>query len=111
MCLRSPYFHTSLQHCSNVGRLAFLDAQKNMNTINTIANTIMEEDGPISYIVELLEDPEDAVDNLKPELEKVKDKATKSRELCEDIKKKFEFWHLMIDHLGLVALNLGSQYQ
>ena len=104
--LRSKYFHTNLQHCSDVGRLAFLDAQKRMNKINSVARTMMEDGGSISYIVELLEDPEDAKHNLKPEMEQVRNTAKDCRENCEAIKQKFEYWYLVINHLGQTALDL-----
>ncbi|KAH8645552.1 hypothetical protein BGZ61DRAFT_542705, partial [Ilyonectria robusta] len=107
--LPSKYFHTNLQHCSDVGRLAFLDAQKRMNKINRVARTMMEDGGSVSYIVELLEDPEDAKLNLKPELDEVKKTAVDCREECEDVKKKFEYWQRVIIHLSQTALDLRGE--
>jgi hypothetical protein len=80
-----------------------------MNKINSVARTMMEDGGGISYIVELLEDPEDAKFNLKPEMEEVKNTATDCRENCEEIKKKFEYWQLVINHLGQIALDLRGR--
>jgi hypothetical protein len=105
---KSKYFHTNPQHCSDVGRLAFLDSQQRMNKVNAAARSMMEDGGSVSYIVELLEDPEDAKINLKPELEEVRITATDCREECEAIKKKFEYWQIvMIVHLSQTALGLS----
>jgi hypothetical protein len=95
-------------HCSDLGRLAFLDAQKRMNTINTIARALMEDGGKISYIVELLEDPADARNNLKPEMDAVKARAIECSNECEEIKKRFDYWHLVINHLSVNALDLSG---
>ncbi|KAH6869283.1 hypothetical protein B0T10DRAFT_594845 [Thelonectria olida] len=107
--LPSKYFHTNLHHCSDVGRLAFLDAQQRINKINSIARTMMEDGGSVSCIVELLEDPEDAKLNLKPELDGVKRTAVDCRKECEDVKKKFEYWHRVIIHLSQTALDLRAE--
>ncbi|KAF4454852.1 hypothetical protein F53441_2722 [Fusarium austroafricanum] len=107
--LPSRYFHTNLQHCSDVGRLAFLDAQQKMNKINAVARSMMDGGGSVSYIVELLEDPEDAKMNLKPELDEVKRIATDCREECESVKKKFEYWQHVIIHLSHTALDLRGE--
>lgn len=80
-----------------------------MNKINSVARTMMEDGGSISYIVELLEDPEDAKYNLKPEMEEVRNTATDCRENCEEIKQKFEYWQLVINHLGRTALDLRGR--
>jgi len=106
---RSKYFHTNLQHCSDVGRLAFLDAQKRMNKINSVARSMMDDGGNISYIVQLLEDPDDAKHNLKPELEEVKNTASKCRKECEDMKEKFEYWQSLIIYLSNATLDLHSK--
>jgi hypothetical protein len=90
--------------------MAFLDAQQRMNKINTVARSMMEDGGSVSYIVELLEDPQDARNNLKPEMEEVRKTAVDCREECQDIKKKFEYWQLVINHLSLTALDLRGKF-
>jgi hypothetical protein len=80
-----------------------------MSTMNSVAQTMMQDNGSISYIVELLEDPEDAKYNLKPEMEEVRGKATECRKNCEAIKQKFEYWQLVILHLGQTALDLRGK--
>lgn len=69
----------------------------------------MKDGGRLSYIVELLEDPEDAKDNLKPEMELLKKQAAECSEECEMIQKKFEYWHCVINHLSTNALDNISE--
>jgi hypothetical protein len=106
---RSRYFHTNLQQCSDVGRMAFLDAQIRMNKIKAIAEAMMEDGGSISYIIEMLEDPDDARDNLKPEIEDLKATATKCREECLEITKKFVYWEHLVNHLSSSALDISGK--
>jgi hypothetical protein len=93
-------------HCSDLGRLAFLEAQRRMYKINRIAESMMEEGGGIGYVIELLEDPDDAVDNLKPAMEEIQTTAKECRENCQEITKRFEYWHAVINHLSTTALDL-----
>jgi predicted transcriptional regulator len=80
-----------------------------MNKINAVARSMMEDGGSVTYIVQLLEDPEDAKYNLKPELEEVKKTAADCRKECEEMKKKFEYWQSVILHLGQTTLDLKSK--
>jgi hypothetical protein len=91
---RSKYFHTNLQHCSDVGRLAFLDAQRRMSTIAATAQRMIGEQGSIGYIIDLLEDPEDARYDLKP----------------IEIKAKFEYWYLVLIHLKNTSFSKRGTY-
>ena len=95
-----------MQHCIDVGRAAFFDAQKRLNKTNTAVRSMMAEGGSISYIVELLEDPEDTKLNLKPELEKVRKTMTECGEECKATREKFEYWQLVILHLSRTAMDL-----
>lgn len=101
---RSKYFRTNLQHCSDVGRLAFLDAQHNMATIRATAKSLIAEEGSIGYIIDLLEDPEDAKFNLGPEIASVQKSATKCLETAKAVTGKFEYWYLVITHLKQTSL-------
>ncbi|MCJ1401423.1 hypothetical protein MMC11_004636 [Xylographa trunciseda] len=103
--LRSKYFHTNLQHCSDVGRLAFLDAQHSMNNIRGTARGMIAEEGTIAYIIDLLEDPEDARYNLKPEIKAIRDSAKKCLENAQAVASKFQYWHLVICHLRQTSLS------
>jgi hypothetical protein len=109
MC-RSKYFHTNLQHCSDVGRLAFLDAQHGMATIRATARSMIAEEGSIGYIIDLLEDLEDARHNLKPEIEALKQTAKKCLESATAITAKFEYWYLVIIHLRQTSLSKRGKY-
>ncbi|KAH7088202.1 hypothetical protein FB567DRAFT_333287 [Paraphoma chrysanthemicola] len=104
--LPSPYFHTNLLHCSDLGRSAFLEAQKRMSKINSTAFSLMEDGGQLGYLIELLEDPEDAKRNLKPAMQELKAQAEKCGHEVAHIQKKFEYWHLVINHLGTNALDI-----
>jgi hypothetical protein len=65
---------------------------------------MIEEEGSIGYIIDLLEDPEDARYNLKPELEAVKKTAKKCLDAAKAITSKFEYWYLVIIHLKQTGL-------
>lgn len=96
-------------HCSDLGRLAFLNAQNRMNKIKSITKSMMADGGKISYIMELLEDPEDAKFNLKPAMEDVKAKAASCGDEVTHIKEKFDYWHRVINHLSTSALTMSSK--
>lgn len=80
-----------------------------MNTIRATARTLIDEEGSIGYILDLLEDLEDARFNLKPELEAVKSKAAKCLESAKAMTAKFEYWHLLIMHLSQTSLHTQSK--
>jgi len=107
--LPSKYFHTNLQHCSDVGRLAFLDAQHGMSTIRATARSMIAEEGNLGYIIDLLEDPEDARYNLKPEIAALKKTANKCLANATAITAKFEYWYLVIIHLRQTSLTKKGQ--
>jgi hypothetical protein len=81
-----------------------------MHKINTVSKSMMKDGGRISYIVELLEDVKDARDNLKPEMELLKKEANDCSNECKEIQKKFEYWHLVINHLSLNASELLGMF-
>ncbi|KAK3374692.1 hypothetical protein B0H63DRAFT_480744 [Podospora didyma] len=103
--LPSKYFHTNLQYCSDMGKIAFRDAQHGMNTIRKTAQSMIAPEGSIACIVDLLEDPEDARYNLKPEIAAVKKTANKCLDNAKAITAKFEYWHLVIMHLHQTSLS------
>ncbi|OCL11172.1 hypothetical protein AOQ84DRAFT_287772 [Glonium stellatum] len=103
--LPSKYFHTNLQHCSDIGRFAFLDAQHCMNNIRATARGMIAEEGTIAYIIDLLEDPEGARYNLKPEIKALRDSAKKCLENSQAVASKFQYWHLVICHLKQTSLS------
>jgi hypothetical protein len=107
---RSKYFHTNLQHCSDVGRLAFLDAQRRMSTIAATAQRMIGEQGSIGYIIDLLEDPEDARYDLKPEIEALKETAKECLVSAIEIKAKFEYWYLVLIHLKNTSFSKRGTY-
>jgi hypothetical protein len=106
---RSTFFHTNLLHCSDLGRLAFLEAQNRMSRINSTATSMMIDGGQIGYIIELLEDLEDARLNLKPEMEELKAQASKCGIEVTQIKGKFDYWYRVILHLSKSALDIHSR--
>lgn len=66
---------------------------------------MIEPEGSISYIIELLSDPEDARYNLKPEIAAIKKTAQKCLENAEQISQKFRYWYLVIMHLKTTSLS------
>jgi hypothetical protein len=59
----------------------------------------------LGYIIDLLEDPEDARRNLKPELQAVKKTANKCLESAQSFTSRFEWWYLVITHLKETSLS------
>jgi len=76
-----------------------------MSTIRATARSMIAEQGSIGYIVDLLEDPEDARYNLKPEIEALKKTANKCLTSATAITAKFEYWYLVILHLKKTSLS------
>jgi len=99
-----------LQHCSDIGRLAFLEAQKRMNSLRSTAQSMIEEEGSIGYIIDLLEDSEDARYNLKPEVDRVRAMANDCLKNAKAITDKFEYWHLVICHLKQTSLTQRGKW-
>ncbi|CAM1508181.1 Fc.00g050290.m01.CDS01 [Cosmosporella sp. VM-42] len=106
--LRSKRFHISLQHCCDIGRLAFLDAHKQMNSVRSTLHAMIAEAGSIGFIVELLEDPEDARYNLKPEIVQVRKIASDCLKNTKAITDKFEYWRMVTCHLKQTSLTMSA---
>jgi hypothetical protein len=75
-----------------------------MATIRATARSLTAEEGNIGYIIDLLEDPEDAKYNLKAEIDAVRDYSKKCHEAAKEITAKFQYWHLVITHLKQASL-------
>ncbi|KAK0648356.1 hypothetical protein B0T16DRAFT_408077 [Cercophora newfieldiana] len=104
--LPSQYFHTNLVACGNLGRLAFLDAESEMGTINSIAADKISEYGSIQYILNLLQhDPKGAKQRLRRELEVIRGDSQASLEAAKRIEKRFRGWYLFILTLEEVCSN------
>ncbi|KAF4950800.1 hypothetical protein FGADI_7933 [Fusarium gaditjirri] len=97
--LPSEYFRTNLQHCADIGRLAFLDAQKRMNNLQSVARSMIAPEGTIAYIIDLLGDLEDAEDNLPGAMKRLETNAENFKADAEAISKKFDYWEKVIMHL------------
>jgi hypothetical protein len=82
-----------------------LNAQNDMNVIRANSEAMIAEDGSLFEVIELLEDPEDARHNLKPEIEAIKKSAAKSLETASGISGNFEYWHRVICHLKQTSLS------
>jgi hypothetical protein len=83
-----------------------------MNTIRATARGMIAEEGAIAYIIDLLEDPEDARYNLKPEIKAIRETAKKCLQNAEAITSKFQYWHLVICHLKQTSLTKrGTSYK
>ncbi|KAF9777121.1 hypothetical protein IL306_004604 [Fusarium sp. DS 682] len=106
--LPSEYFRTNLQHCADIGRLAFLDAQKRMNNLQSVARSMIAPEGTIAYIIDLLGDLEDAEDNLPGAMKRLETNAENFKADAEAITKKFEYWERVIMHLLKNSQDAGS---
>ncbi|KJZ79754.1 hypothetical protein HIM_00468 [Hirsutella minnesotensis 3608] len=114
--LPSQYFHTNLQHCADIGRLAFLEAETRMNKLQSAARSMIAEGGTITYIIDLLNDVEDARINLPGVIEKLATNAEIFKRDAQAITEKFGYWERVIMHLDKsckdeAASNLEQQNQ
>ncbi|KAH6640308.1 hypothetical protein F5144DRAFT_90241 [Chaetomium tenue] len=94
--LPQTLFHSNLEYCTEQGRQAFVKSQETMALIQKTSEGMIKDGGSVAYIIELLEDMDDAKKNLLPEIREVERCAqsclTNLKQLCE----KFEFWYLVI---------------
>ncbi|KAL8339740.1 hypothetical protein RB601_006042 [Gaeumannomyces tritici] len=97
-------FHANLQYCSNTGRSAFLEAQKTMYSIHQAAQSMIKDDGSVAFIIDLLEDPDDAKFQLKPAMKGIEDTAQRCLEQITSLCKRFEYWHCVICCLNTNAV-------
>jgi hypothetical protein len=82
-----------------------------MNSIQKTAKSMIQDEGTISFIIELLEDPDDARHNLKPEMDAIKDSATECLEQIKQLTSRFTYWFFVICHLKNCALTQGGRYR
>ncbi|KAK3378761.1 hypothetical protein B0T24DRAFT_716473 [Lasiosphaeria ovina] len=102
--LPSQYFRTNVQHCGDVGREAYIQAQHEMGAIHSMARALTDEKGSIANLVNFLEDPDDIRRNLKPEMDVIWASVSKCLGAAKAIVAKFHYWQLVITHLKKDAL-------
>ncbi|KAF2002202.1 hypothetical protein P154DRAFT_618630 [Amniculicola lignicola CBS 123094] len=107
--LPSDYLYSNLQHCNDIGRHAFVDAQNRMSYLNSIARGMVGEDGNLGYIVELLENPEDAKHDLKPEIDRIKAAATLCLQSAQGLGRNVWYWNLVMCHLKTSVQTLNGK--
>ncbi|KAK4191237.1 hypothetical protein QBC35DRAFT_460336 [Podospora australis] len=88
--------HTNLQACSDLGRDAFLNARTTMDFINKIALGMIQDDGKLEHILKMLDDPEDARDNLVDEMDDVKEWTNECLEKIKLLTDDFQYWYWVI---------------
>ena len=81
-----------------------------MSYLESVSRSMIGEGGSIGYIVELLEDPEDARDNLGPEIQRIKDVANGCHINATEVVRKFNYWNLVICHLKKAVMSLNSKW-
>lgn len=81
-----------------------------MNSLRSTAQSMIEEEGSIGYIIDLLEDSEDARYNLKPEVDRVRAMASDCLKNAKAITDKFGYWHLVICHLKQTSLTQRGKW-
>ncbi|KAK6522728.1 hypothetical protein TWF281_002164 [Arthrobotrys megalospora] len=83
------YLSTNLQHCSDLGRIAFSDAQSAMNRLMNYGLEMTGTGGLIADILEIIEDPEEAKFSLRPAMESLEENAERCKDEAESIHAKF----------------------
>ena len=98
--LPGKHFGAGIDYCTDLGRSALIESEEIMDLIcNTTHNYIMDG-GSISLVIDLLQHPHDAVDDLLAEAERIDEPAQLCLEKIKELCDKFEFWCLA---LGLLA--------
>ncbi|KAI5920341.1 hypothetical protein F4810DRAFT_703039 [Camillea tinctor] len=91
--LRYTSVQANLIECGNIGRMAFLEAEKGMGVIQLTSQVI---DHKINDIVRCIGDPISAKKMLRPQLSTLKSGAASCLQRAMDIDKKFEEWLLYV---------------
>ncbi|KAF3907436.1 hypothetical protein ABW21_db0207087 [Orbilia brochopaga] len=94
--LPHKYLSTNLQHCSDLGRIAFTDAQNSMHRLRGYAEYMTGTDGVISNILEMLEDEEAARYDLRTAMEDLQENANRCKREAGSIQGKFQ---LLLDFI------------
>ena len=81
-----------------------MDAQKRMNTIRIAGRGIVSDSGTLSYIIGLLEDEEDAKDNLRDQIARLEKTTSNCKEEADAITAKFDYWLRVIITLKQIFL-------
>ncbi|KAK6331950.1 hypothetical protein TWF718_002487 [Orbilia javanica] len=87
-----PHKHlsTNLQHCSDLGRIAFSEAQNSMHRLQGYTQYMTGTDGLISNILEMLKDNEAARYNLRTAMEHLRENADRCKKETESIQRRFK---------------------
>ncbi|EGX46774.1 hypothetical protein AOL_s00097g404 [Orbilia oligospora ATCC 24927] len=88
--LPHKYLSTNLQYCSDLGRIAFSEAQNSMHRLRGYAEYMTDTDGLISNILEMLEDEDAARYNLRMAMEDLQENADRCKKEINSIKGKFQ---------------------
>ncbi|KAK6524800.1 hypothetical protein TWF281_011698 [Arthrobotrys megalospora] len=88
--LPHKYLSTNLQHCSDLGRIAFSEAQNSMHRLRGYAEYMTDTDGLISNILEMLEDEDAARYNLRTAMEDLRENANRCKKETNSIQGKFQ---------------------
>ncbi|EPS41317.1 hypothetical protein H072_4800 [Dactylellina haptotyla CBS 200.50] len=94
--LPHKYLSTNLQHCSDLGRVAFTDAQNSMYRLRGYADYMIGTDGLVSNILEMLEDEEAARYDLRTAMEDLQENADRCKKEAGSIQGKFQ---LLLDFI------------
>ncbi len=67
-----------------------------MNTITQISSRMISEGGSVEYILDLLEDPDDARKHLRSEMTAMGEQAQKSLDEINQLTQQFNDWYWVI---------------
>lgn len=91
-----------------MGKLALSDAQEGMKVIRQIAQRMIQPDGNISSIIRLLNDPEQARYNTKPQIDTLRESTQKCFDRAQQTVKRFDDWRLTTMDLHTTILSRQS---
>lgn len=101
---RSKLFDANLRHCGDLGQSAFRNAQTTMDLIQSTASNMTMDNGTISYIIDLLEDPEAAESELMPTINEIEEATKQCKEEIRALCQGFEYWYWVICSLRTSAV-------
>ena len=92
-----------MDYCSQLGQSAFREGEKTMALVERTTHSMIQDDGDIAYLLELLDDPEEAELELMPAIEMFEKGVQQCVDGIKTLSDSFEYWYWVISCLRTAA--------